>query len=251
MTARRFCVLDVETRLSDDAVLRVPRDRRPTIERVALQEVHAAATLVFEQDGEGVFSGFALECEELSEGGEAALLVGLAGRVDCEHARGSTLVTFNGGHDLSVLRRRAGRHWLFDRFGCGRWREAGEGHLDLMLANRYGGGRFASLVDVCAGFGFDGWPPAPLLKRHGPPSGGDKCVLDVVATAVLLFHELSYRDGSPMPLARGWSALATALRPGLADRPHLAPIVGHPAVNELVALCALHDARSAARLRAV
>ena len=238
MSGRRFIVLDVETRLSDDAVLRVPRDRRPTIERVALQEIHAAATLVFEQGSDGIFSGFALECVELDQGGEAALLVGLAGRVDGEHGRGTTLVTFNGAHDMSVLRRRAGRHWLFDRFGCEEWRAMGEGHLDLMLVNRYGGGRFASLVDVCAGFGFDAWPPGPLLKRHGPPSGGDKCVLDVVATAVLLFHELSYRDGSPMPLARGWTALAAALRPGLAERPHLAPVVRHPAVKELAALCA-------------
>ena len=62
-----------------------------------------------------------------------------------------------------------------------------------MLINTYGEGRYPSLVDACAGFGFDAWPPVPLVKLKGPPVGGDKCVLDAVATAVLLFHELSFR----------------------------------------------------------
>lgn len=243
MTARRFCVLDVEARLSPDAVLRVPRDRRPTIERVGLQEIYACATLVFDQAADGAFSNFELECRELGDGGEAALLMSAAGRIDDEHNRGSVLSTYNGSYDLAALRRRAGRHWLFDRFQCPAWRMPGDRHLDLMLINSYGGGRYPSLVDACAGFGFDAWPPVPLLKLKGPPIGGDKCVLDVVATAVLLFHELSFREGSPIPLARGWSSLANALRPILIDRPHLAPIVRHPAVKEALALCAAQDAQ--------
>lgn len=244
MTARRFCVLDVEARLSPDAVLRVPRDRRPTIDRVALQEIYACATLVFDQAADGSFSSFKLECSELGQGGEGALLVEIAKRIDEEHRRGSVLATYNGAYDLSVLRRRAGRHWLFDRFQCPAWRTHGDRHLDLMLINSYGGGRFPSLVDACAGFGFDAWPPVPLLKLKGLPVGADKCVLDVVATAVLLFHELSFRECSPMPLARGWSSLAKALRPLLTDWPHLAPIIKHPAVREASALCAVQEVHS-------
>ena len=64
MTARRFCILDVEARLSPDAVL-----------RVGLKEIYACATLVFDEAADGSFSNFELECCELGEGGEAALLM--------------------------------------------------------------------------------------------------------------------------------------------------------------------------------
>lgn len=241
MTEGRFCVLDIETRLGCDAVLRVPRDRRPTIERVALQEVFAAAVLTFKQAEDGMPSGFELECHELDDGDEAGLLIRLAGRVDAEHRAASTLVTYNGVHDLSVLRRRAGRHWLFDRFEVPEWRDGSDRHLDLMRVNRYGGDRAPSLVDACAGFGFDAWPPSPLLRTHGAPSGGDKCSLDVVATTLLLFHELSFRERSPLPLMRGWVAMAAALTPMLGERPFLAPILRHPAVKEASALLAKRD----------
>jgi hypothetical protein len=244
MIAGRFCVLDVETRLSDDAAHRVGRNPPPTVQRVALQEVHTVATLVFDRTEDGGFGGFELACAELGMSGEAGLLIDVATRLDAEHDYGATLVTFNGSHDMSVLRRRAGRHWLFDRFQCSQWRRPGtERHLDMMQLNGYGGSRYPNLIDACAGFGFDAWPPVPVLKRHGAPSGGDKCVLDVVATAMLLFFELAFREGSPIPVAHGWSGLSEALRPLLHDWPHIAPILNHPAAAEGAALASLYGRR--------
>ena len=240
MTAGRFCVLDIETRLSNDAAQRVGRSPQPSVQRVALQEVQAVATLVFDRAADGCFDGFELACAELGMSGEAGLLMDVATRVDAEHDSGATLVTFNGSHDISVLRRRAGRHWLFDRFQCSQWRRPGtERHLDMMQLNGYGGSRYPNLIDACAGFAFDAWPPSPVLKMHGAPSGGDKCVLDVVATAMLLFFELSFREGSPMPVAQGWSGLSAGLRALLPDRPHIAPIINHPAATEAAALTSL------------
>ena len=84
MTARRFCILDVEARLSPDAVL-----------RVGLKEIYACATLVFDEAADGSFSNFELECCELGYGGEAAVLM-MPPRVDEEHSRGSILATYAG-----------------------------------------------------------------------------------------------------------------------------------------------------------
>ncbi len=230
MTLSRYCVLDVETAPSPDALRWLPRGDRASIERVALHELTAVATLSFAQAGDE-FLDFELASVWAGEGGEADLLQKLAISLKAGYGDGVSLVTFNGGHDLSVLRRRAGRHWLFGAFDLPRWSD-GQGHIDLMHVNRFGGARSPSLVDACAGFGFGIAPPVRCPAGAHVPDPVRKCELDVAATSLLLFHELSFRAGTPMPLIRGWCALADHLRPQLRARPHLAQLVRHPNVGE-------------------
>ena len=137
------------------------------------------------------------------------------------HRDSGFLVTFNGtAHDLPVLRRRAAANWLFDE-GLALWSDDPAGrHIDLFREPGGSGTGGASLQDECA---------ALMIGLHRGPARGRslagmalrKAQTDVVATFILLLHELSLQARSDTDLRSGVSHLAGHLRQDWPEEEHL------------------------------
>ena len=215
LTVRAIRVVDIETRLGDEACA-LAGGGSFSIERAALHEVVAAAVLSAELDASGRFGGVRLTGVDAGRG-EAQLLVELD-RLLMPAADGGVLVTFNGAaHDLPVLRRRADRHWLFDLFSAPGWtRGDNDGHVDLAVAT----GRRGSLIDACAGLGFSAAPWLARAVRTRPDPAG-KARVDVAATFMLYAYGLSREMGSAASVASAWLSLSAALRRAYPTDPDL------------------------------
>lgn len=226
----RYCVLDVETAVSESAASLAAAGERPGVARVALHELVAGAVLLFERTSTGGFGGIRLVNAGAEGEDEPGMLTALHRVLDEAHASGAHLVTWNGVHDLTILRRRAGRHWLFDRLCYDEWPAEGGGrHLDLMrLDVLSAGGRWPSLLDAAAGFGVNG--VCPRMGRTSAVLSPQvrKAEVDVVTTAIMLFHHLAMEERAVDPLAQGWAALSRWL---IAERTlddHLRQFARHP-----------------------
>ena len=224
-------VLDVETSFCAMAVGLADAAPRPDFRRAALQSLVGASMLSFRME-DGAFSDWKLVSLE-ADLDEAEMIRSIGTRLSELHQTGGRLITFNGSHDLSVLRRRANRHWLFGKIAADAWLDhPTDAHLDMMLldpATR--AGRFPSLVDAAAGYGFDARCTAPEKISAVTVRTTRKSQVDCVATTLLFFHRLADLGGTVEPLARGWLSLAEFLAGSRPPSDHLRQFWRHPFVS--------------------
>lgn len=213
-------ILDVETRIDRSSLATSGRSTAPRDMPAPLQVVTAVALLSFDLDPSGVFSGFRIDSLEAGERNVAALAERELAAV---HADGGDLVTYNGVHDLGVLRFALLRARLLGGGGAARWVSNDDGrHRDLMLEVS-AGGRWPRLADVAAGLRF-----APVRLLGGPLDGVGKAELDVALTMLLHIHLVGERLGDPSVLMRGALAFGRFLASAAPKRPHLAAILESP-----------------------
>lgn len=219
---RRGLVLDVETRIDRAALSASGRSGSPRGMPPGLQIVTAGAMLAFEIDGDAACGSFELRSAGCFASGERTLIRLIDRELARLHAEGGVLVTFNGGHDLAMIRLASLRHRDFASGGAARWQSCGDHvHEDLMLDLAGGDpGRWSSLADLSAAFGLH-TPGEVVVASNAAPRELAKCETDVVATMALYLHVLSERARSDQPLRIGIPALATAISRRLARSPHL------------------------------
>lgn len=120
--------------------------------------------------------------------------------------KAGTCVTFNGmSHDVPVIKRRAARHWLFDRRGI---TDIDQCHHEDLMRRMTRGWRddWPSLAAACAGLGIP-IDHHPIDKKDRTSMTVLKCETDVYATFSLLLFELAIRRRQRSVLDQGWSAL--------------------------------------------
>jgi hypothetical protein len=238
----RVAVLDVESVPDADALAQAPRHSNGGHARPALHRL-IAATVVTCDEGPRGFTNLDLRTfahpdqDELDIIGYVDLLL-----PDPTQAS-SRLVTWNGGHDLRLLRHRACSRWMFGARTIHGWscRPAGQ-HVDVMeeVAGGDRRGRWA-LADFCAGLGFairSGISGRPVRTLH--TSGRHDAVaehnrLDAVGTFLAYGYQRAFETGDERFAATAWDLAADALAPigcvdanvqSLADH-HLASIARH------------------------
>lgn len=230
MTAT-YCVLDIETGLSDAAAVLVDRGTKAMADRPALQELVAASVLTFSRASDGRFGSFSLGSVAVGEEREEGVLARLDALLSPVYAAGGTLVTYHGiVHDLPALRRRFDRHWMFEAFRYPDWtsRERPR-HVDLIRwASPPGAKGWVSLADACAGMGFAAGPPARSAEGQALRDPVGKSQMDVVAEAVLFFYYLASIEGSARPLLQGWTELSSYLLGPDMRLAHLDCLARHP-----------------------
>jgi hypothetical protein len=220
----RVCVLDVETRVSDDARALLSASDRPTVARSALLEVTAASTLEFAISDR--VTDFRMTTTQSAEAGEAAVIAAVDRALVEVGGAGSIVVTHNGSaHDLVVCARRAMHHWMLDARGVlDWWRNPPGEHVDTMLAFGDGSGRGPSLVDLAAGLGFPAAPPSRSLSRAiAPEAAKGQC--DVLATAICFLYMEAARRGFAGWMADAWGELSRYLLTPAIRAPHLMPLI--------------------------
>ena len=221
-TVRRGLVLDVETRIDRRALQASGRNSHPRGMPTALQVIVAAATLSFDVDADGICRSLDLRSADCVRAGEGALCRLLDRELARVHGGGGVLVTFNDGHDLSMVRLATLRHRHFQSAGAASWiHDVQERHEDLMLdLSGAVGARWTSLADLSAALGIH----APGEVSLGKPVIGvehAKCETDVIATMALYLHVLSERHRSERPLREGIPALADLIDKRLERSPNL------------------------------
>lgn len=217
---RRGLVLDVETRIDRRSLQVSGRRATPRGMPTGLQVIVAAAMLTFDLHADGSCGGYELRSSECAGSGERTLVRLLDRELARLHDEGGTLVTFNGGHDLSMVRLAMLRHRAFATDGAARWIADGSRHEDLMLRLAGEQGRWASLADLSAALGLHA-PGEVVLGAPVTTLEVAKCELDVVATMALHMHLLSERQGADTALRTGIPALAAMVEARLDRSPHL------------------------------
>lgn len=188
----RSAVIDIETRLNRRSLAASGRSAAPRDIPAPLQDVTAVAVLEFTRDVSGALSIIRLASQEGVDGGEAALAAAVDHDLARIYAGGGELITYNGTHDLSVLRLAVMRARRFGSAGASSWITDGERHRDLMheLA---AGGRSPRLLDAAAGLGFA--PPCVCLTAREVGGEMFKAELDAVLTLLLHIHLEAQRRG--------------------------------------------------------
>ncbi|RYY26137.1 MAG: hypothetical protein EOP62_11710 [Sphingomonadales bacterium] len=218
---RRGLVLDVETRIDRRTLQVSGRRGTPRGMPTGLQVIVAAAMLTFELHPDGACGGFVLRSADCAGSGERTLIRLLDRELARLHDTDGVLVTFNGGHDLSMVRLATLRHREFATGGAARWIADGSRHEDLMLRlSGEPGGRWASLADLSAALGLHA-PGEVMLGAPVTTLEVAKCELDVVATMALYMHLLSERRGNDEALRTGIPGLAAMVAGRLDRSPHL------------------------------
>lgn len=215
---RRVAVLDVESVPDGDALSQGRRHAGGGHGRPALHRLVAAGVLACTETDRG-FADLQLRvfahpaCSEVELIGCVDLML-----PDPADER-SMLVTWNGGHDLRLLRHRACSNWLFGLDALPAWCGAPAGrHRDLMKEVAFADprGRWA-LADVCAGLGFairnglSGQPVLTLHARGRHDAVAEHCMLDVVGTFMVYAYHRSFETGDDRFAATAWSLVAEAL----------------------------------------
>lgn len=217
----RCLALDVEVRLDRLALAASGRSSAPRDMPAPLQVLTGAATLSFDRDAAGLSSGFRMDSIEGAEAGIAAFV---ERELALLHADGGELLTYNGGHDLAVLRFALLRARLLGGGGVSRWLEAeSTRHRDLML-DVARGGRSPRLADAAAGLGF---APATLHRTVGEAGGASvKAETDVAMTALLAIHLDVERNGDTSTLARSLLGFGRFLGRRALTNPHIQDLLG-------------------------
>lgn len=223
----RGMVLDIETRIDVGALQASRRTSPPKGMPPGLQRIAAAAFLDFTIDDDGVCADFELAGRDSASGGELAI-VALAERKLASLAEdGGTLVTFNGAHDLGILRMAAIRRRQFAHAAAAGWLRAGGGrHDDLMLELESGQRVWPRLDDIAAKLGIVS--NCEYTLDVGKSAERMKCELDVVVTLALYMHLLSERLRSVHPLAKGMAGLTEFVMGRLSRAPHLQAAIRAP-----------------------
>jgi hypothetical protein len=224
-----ICVLDLETAPDPMALsLAGLRKAERAHGAAALHQITDATVLHAREEEDGSWSGFQLSSYTVRDSDEAELLRSLDLDLDRLRRQDGTIVTYNGvRHDLPVLRRRAARHLMFD----GSWILPDDKirHYDLMLMAPGGrSGSWSKLRDAAAGLGI---PVAHQLPTRGlgtATAGVRKSQVDVLATFLVMLHDVALRRGSSEPLRRGWRSLAQYIGTMGPHGDHLAQYRRHP-----------------------
>lgn len=217
----RCIVLDIETRVDRAALAATKRGRAPSDMPPPLQIVTAAATMTFERDPFGRFERFRLASQD---GPEAVLASTIETQLASVYAGGGDLVTYNGAHDLTVLRFALLRGRIFGGRGVDRWLgNDGNRHQDLMR-KAAGDDRWPRLVDLAAGLGF---APSGAISV-GDLSGRAKAEQDVALTMLVHIHFEAERLGDVGVLVKGAVGLGRYLLSLAMQRPHIAAILNSP-----------------------
>ena len=222
---RRGLVLDIETRT--DRLLLAASGRRaaPRDMPAALQTVAAAALLAFDVDDFGRYSGFRLSGLHVDQCDEATL-VGVCERELCDlFSAGGELVSYNGAHDLAVLRLALLRSLQVGGGGVARWLDdPGGRHADLMKAVA-GAERWPRLADLSSALGFG---PGLRMDGVGIPCERQKAEVDVVRTLLLHMFLEAERMGDPTVITFGAIALGRFVNASARRHPHLRAILKSP-----------------------
>jgi hypothetical protein len=224
-----ICVLDIETAPDPFALALAGLKHSDRANgAAALHQITDASVLHACEDEDGSWNAFELSSFTIKDSSEDELLQSIDQHLHRLRKHNGKIVTYNGvRHDLPMLRRRAARHLMFD----GSWILPDEDvpHYDLMLMAPGGrSGSWSKLRDTAAGLGI---PVAHQLPTRGlgtPTAGVRKSQVDVVATFLILLHDLALRRGSDEPLRRGWRALSQFIRTMGPHGDHLAQYRRHP-----------------------
>lgn len=234
----RIAVLDVESVPDGDALSQAPRHSAGGHGRPALHRIVAATVLVCREDGDG-FADLDIrtfahpELDEVSIVGCVDLLL-----PDPAEA-GSRLVTWNGLHDLRLLRQRACSHWMFQLAALPGWCGGGSGrHVDVMdlYACDDARGRWR-LADVCAGLGFaihaglPGRTVALLNARGRHDAVAERNRMDVVGTFLAYAYHRSFETGDDRWAASAWTRAADLLAPLAGIDANVQPLATHHLVS--------------------
>lgn len=222
-------VLDIETRIDRVALGASGRTAAPRDMPPPLQMITAIAMLEFEHDKAGRISHIALTTREAAVGGEAELVDVAERKLAGLHVQGGELITFNGRHDLGVMRFALLRARNVGGGGVRAWLDARpEQYRDLMLETA-GDGRWSRLDDVAAGLGFAG----PMLLSNASPANmrRAKAERDVALTMLLFIHLEAERTGDLDSFGQNLLAIGRYL----ASRALLAPHFGDLLMSPLFA----------------
>lgn len=217
----RGMVLDIETRIDAGALRNTRRVVAPKGMPSGLQGIAAAAMLEFTVDEEGICDDFALTSMDRTATAERSIVALIERKLAALADDDGTLVTFNGAHDLGIVRLGAVRHHQFAYASASRWiRDRAYRHEDLMLELESGPHAWPRLDDLAAKFGIISNREV-VMGKVVASAERMKCELDVVVTLALYMHILSERKRSPDPLQVGMTGLAAFISGRLAKAPHL------------------------------
>ncbi|QXQ07297.1 hypothetical protein KX816_04500 [Sphingosinicellaceae bacterium] len=233
-----MAVLDVESVPDGDALSQAPRHSAGGHARPALHRIVSATVLVCDEHPNG-FADVDLRTFAHPELDETSIL----GCVDLllpDPAEGSSrLVTWNGGHDLRLLRQRACSNWMFGVRALAGWCGGAAGsHVDVMERFACGDRRAAwRLADACAGLGFavrNGLSARPVLTLHS--RGRHDAVaehnrLDVVGTFLAYAYHRSFETGDDGFAATAWTGIADVLEGVAGVDPNVQSLAGHHLVS--------------------
>lgn len=233
--AGRIAVLDIETEPNPAAISIAPRGGGTN--RTSLHRLAGYSLLCATETDDLQWSD--MELHTRSDMPEYDMLFDLDEALTAAQERGATLVSYNGlAHDLPTLRRRVIANWMFALPGLAALSDMP--HVDIMRQETRGSRTaWPALADLCAGFGIP-TDYLPVRAVENPPSiPHRKSQVDVVATFLVLAHNLSARREESRTVSRAWLALVEFLKRPDVRQPHLAQFVYHPGVER---------ARSEARL---
>jgi hypothetical protein len=221
----RVLVLDLETEPDGSASGLAESGER--MRRQALHRIQAVSMLRATESGDGGWE-FALTSAE--DAREDPLLEAIGRDLDWLAQDAGLLATYAGRqHDLGIIRRRALANWRFDLRPIAGLHDVR--HIDLMVDVEPGRpSPWSSLRDSCAALGIA--TDHMLTSRTGRPISRRvrKGQVDVVATFLLLLHEVALARGSAAALLSGWTALARHLARPEVRAPHLEQFRHHPRI---------------------
>lgn len=206
-------VIDVETVPCADALALATRRSRSGHGRVALHRLVSVCALTARETAYGFVDvdvrAFAHpDHREQDMVGFADLLMPEPG------ALGATLATYNGTHDLAVLRQRACAIWMFDVPRLAAWANGTAGrHVDLMRRHGPSGNSAWSLADTCSGLGFairrgvSGRSVRNLHAEGRHAAVREHNMLDVVGTFLLYAYSRSFESGQAGFVTSAWDAI--------------------------------------------
>ncbi|RXD04859.1 hypothetical protein EQZ23_06875 [Sphingomonas sp. UV9] len=222
-SAIRVLVLDLESRLSREALALLPDNRGgASIERALLQEIASVSLLGFSLGDGGISDASLVGLTTDDERSILSLIeAALTDLGEC-----GLLVTHNGvSHDLPLCLRRCMARWMHDCPEIQRWQDIGrERHVDTMLRTaRRGSPIGPSLTDLSASLGIvAGLQPGGRGRRIDPLEV--KGSFDVVRTALAFLHLEALRRRDSQWLALCWRDLAAFLLSPSGGGNHLRPI---------------------------
>lgn len=222
----RCLVIDIETRINRLALAASGRRSAPRDMPASLQEITALAMLSFVRDSAGTLSDFKLVSHGASGRGEAAVASAAEVELRRLHTAAGELITFNGNHDLGVLRIALLSGRAFYGGGVASWFGAPPTcHRDLMLEIS-GGGRRSRLADLAARLGF----ASPAIALTAREAGGEiaKAELDVCLTTLLYIHLFAERGQTAAATKPALLAFGRFLAKLAPRSPHLAGLLRSP-----------------------
>lgn len=230
----RIGVLDVESVPDADALANARRHSRGGHARPALHRIVSATVLTCRAGADG-FADLDIRTFAHPEFDETAIL----GCVDLvlpdPTDPNATLVTWNGSHDLRLLRHRACANWMFGLRSVGGWWDDPAGRHDDAMAMTAGAdpyGRWA-LADVCAGLGFPiraGLSGRTVLSLHAQERHdgvAEHNRMDVVGTFLAWAYGLSFATGDERWTASAWVGGADLLAGVAHVDPDVQPLARH------------------------